>query len=501
MRHLITRCLSNRYLVSLGAGYAQMAVMICISLAQVPLFLAYLGKAQFGLWILAVQAATWLQLVDGGMNGALSRFLIDYRHETVGSNLQKCLATGLRVLCLQGVVVMLIAGGLGILGESLFGLESGESASFREVMLVLGLAAGIGFAGKVTQAWLYSSQRMDIANAIGLLLAPLEFALVWVMLHLDFGIMSLAWARLIMTVVAVVSYWWISVRWVAFPWRLLRSGWDAAMFRRLASFGGGMLLLTLGVLLLSMTQTTMATRYLGLTTAAVWATAPKVFLMLQQSVCKIWDYRVPYLSTLMAQGENVRISEAFLRIFGIITCIGGGASGVLAAVNPVFLKIWTGGQIQWESINDTLMAASVYVFFIVRCVTDFVLHTKKVGWMPVLMCVEGVVFVIAAAWLLPRHGLTGMLLASLAISGVLRLPYAWRALRTYLGEDSPRLWDLTQRAMVGGALGIGAWALLSQVPRWTHSLAGVWILSIQCAMAALLMGPIFMRLASSMRRA
>jgi O-antigen/teichoic acid export membrane protein len=500
MRRLITRFLSSRYIVSLGMGYAQMAVMILIALAQVPLFLSYLGKAQFGLWVLAVQATSWLQLLDGGMNGALARYLIDYRHDPPGGALQRCLATGVRVLCLQGVVVMLIAGGLGCCGELLFALDAGDAAIFRSVMWVVGLSGAISFAGKVTQAWLYSCQRLDLANMIGLVLLPLEFALVWVMLHLEWGLMSLAWARLTIVILGVAACWWIC-RYVAFPWRLLRSGWDAAMFRQLFSYGGGMFLLTLGALLLSMTQTAMTTRYLGLTAAAVWATAPKVFVIVQQSVGKIWDYRVPYLSSLITQGENVRVSESFIRLFGSVTCIGGGACGVIAAVNPIFLEIWTGGRIYWEPINDTLMAASVYIFLIVRCVTDFVLHTKKVGWMPILMCVEGTVFVISAAWLLPLHGLTGMLVASLAISGVLRLPYAWKMFRNFLGEDSPRLWDLAQRTMLGAALGVGAWLLLSQVPRWWPSLAGVWILSVQCAMAALLMAPVFIRLATSIRRA
>jgi O-antigen/teichoic acid export membrane protein len=501
MRRLITRFLSSRYLVSLGTGYAQMAVMILIALAQVPLFLSYLGKAQFGLWVLAVQAASWLQLLDGGMNGALARYLIDYRHDPAGGALQRCLATGVRVLCLQGVVVMLIAGGLGSCGELLFALEAGDAAIFRSVMWVLGLSGAISFAGKVTQAWLYGCQRLDLANLIGLALTLVEFALVWVMLHLEWGLMSLAWARLTIVILGVAAYWWICVRYVEFPWRLMRSGWDVAMFRQLFSFGGGMFLITLGALLLSMTQTAMTARYLGMAAAAVWATAPKVFVMVQQMVCKLWDYRVPHLSTLMAQGKNTEISGAFLRIFGIVACIGGGGCGVLAAINPAFLEIWTGGRIHWEPVNDTLMAASVYVFLIVRCVTDFVLHTKKVGWMPVLICVEGTVFVISAAWLLPLHGLTGMLVASLAISGVLRLPYAWKMFRNFLGEDSPRLWDLAQRTMLGAALGVGAWLLLSQVPRWWPSLAGVWILSVQCAMAALLMAPVFIRLATSIRRA
>jgi O-antigen/teichoic acid export membrane protein len=498
---MMARWFRNRYFVTLGAGYAQMAVMILVSLAQVPLFLSYLGKTQFGIWALAVQASIWLQLIDGGMNGALARYLIDYQSDKSDANLHKCLATGFRVLCLQGLLVFGIAAVLGQLGQIAFGLSYSDATVYQELMLILGLSAGIGFAGKVAQSWLYASQRLDLANVIGFVLALFEFALVWIMLHLGVGIMSLAWARLSMAILAVAVCWWISVRWVAFPWRLLLSGWDSAMFRRLAIFGGGMFLLTLGSLLLSMTQTAMTARYLGVAAAAVWATAPKVFMLAQQLVCKLWDYRIPYLSSLMAEGKTARISKEFLIVFGIIAYVGGGVSGVLAAINPAFLNLWTGGQIEWEPINNLLMAASAYTFLLVRCVTDLVLHTKKVGWMPLLMCGEGLLFVAAAAWLLPRYGLTGMLAASLVISGILRLPYAWFAFRKYLGAESPRAHVLLQKTLQGFALGGGLCLLLISVSHAAHSLDLRLVLLLQSVVAAVVLGPILFRLATSIRKA
>jgi O-antigen/teichoic acid export membrane protein len=498
---MVARWLRNRYLVTLGAGYAQMAVMILISLAQVPLFLSYLGKTQFGIWALAAQVSMWLQLIDGGMNGALARHLIDYRGDTTGTELRKCLATGMRVLCMQGLLVFSIAALLGLLGQSAFGLSLPDAASFRKLMLVLGLSAGIGFAGKVAQSWLYASQRLDLANMIGFILAPFEFGLMWLLLHQDVGIMSLAWARLSMAVLAVAICWWVSVRWVEFPWRMLASGWDSAMFRRLAVFGGGMFLLTLGSLLLSMTQTAMTARYLGVAAATVWATAPKVFMLAQQLVCKLWDYRIPYLSSLMADGRTARISKDFLVVFGIIAYAGGGICGVLAAINPAFLELWTGGRIEWEPHNNLLMAASAYSFLLVRCVTDLVLHTKKVGWMPVLMLAEGLLFVAATAWLLPRYGITGMLAASLLISGILRLPYAWVAFRKYLGADAPRAHKLVRIAFLGSVLGGGLWALLTLVSYSARSLDLRLILTLQAAVAAIILGPMLLRLATAIRKA
>jgi hypothetical protein len=494
MRRLISRCLGNRYISTLATGYAQVAMVIMVSLIQVPLFLAYIGKTQFGVWALAAQASAWLQLVDGGMNGALARHLIDYRNDPSGTELRKCLATGLRVLCFQGLVVFGIAAVVGLSGEAAFGLTTADSDVFRRLLLFLGAATAISFAGKVAQSWLYACQRLDLANLIGLFLAPLELALVWSLLHLEVGIMSLAWSRLSIAVIGVAFCWWVIVRWAAFPWRMLASGWDVSMFRRLATFGGGMFLLTLGGLLMTMTQTAMTAKYLGLGAAAVWATAPKIFMVAQQLVCRLWDYRIPYLSSLMAQDRKPLLAHEFLVVFGMTALAGGGIGGILAAVNPLFLHLWTGGVIEWEPVNNLLMGLLGYTFLLIRCVTDFVLHTKKVGWMPLLMCIEGGFFVLAASRLLPSFGLPGMLVAALAFGGILRLPYAWCNFRTYLGADAPTAISLLTRAFGGACFGGILWGLLTLVSLNMPSHDPQLILLLQSIVAAAICGPLFLKL-------
>lgn len=487
---LLRRLAGNRYLLSLGAGYAQMSVMILVSLLQVPLALAYLGKSQFGIWALASQVAVWFQLVDGGMNGALSRHLIDYRKDGASADLGKCLATGLRVLCLQGLVVLAIGIGLGMGGSFIFHLSPADSAEFRAVMWVLGSSAGLMFAGKVAQSWLYACQRLDLANLIGLGLALLEFALLWLLLRGGLGLMALAWARLAMVLVGVLVCWWVAVRWAELPWHLLFGAWDTGMLRKLATFGGGMFLLTTGSLLLTMSQSAIASRFLGVTAAAVWATAPKVFVLAQQLVAKLWDYRIPHLSALMSEGRTREITEGFVRVFGITAWTGGILCGLLAAINPSFLALWTAGRIHWAAHNDLLMALAVYALLLVRCIPDLLLHTKKVGWMPALMCVEGALFVALAAHLMPRWGLTGMICASLLISGVLRVPYAWRALRSYLGSDAPAGIRLLAPAFGGLASGTVLWGLLTLVTRWSWLDSPQLVLLGQGALVAVLLGPV-----------
>jgi hypothetical protein len=121
--------------------------------------------------------------------------------------------------------------------------------------------------------------------------------------------------------------------------------------------------------------------------------------------------------------------------------------------------------------------------------------------MPILMCGEGLLFVAAAAWLLPRYGLTGMLAASLVISGILRLPYAWLAFRKYLGAETPRARVLVRKTLMGFALGGGLWALLVSVSNASRSLDLRLVLLLQSAVAAVVLGPILFRLATSIRKA
>jgi Polysaccharide biosynthesis protein len=499
--HLIStlrRLFKSTYLVSLGAGYAQTAVTMLVSLIQVPLFLSYLGREQFGVWVLAIQVSTWLQLLDGGMNGALSRFIIDYRRDPRGEELRSCLATGMRVLLVQGVLVFALAAALGLGAQALFGLSGKDAEPFSHIMLVLGVSGMLGFMNKVPQSWLYGCQRLDLANLVGLVMAPFELLLLVCFLSAGQGVMSLAWARLLMAGTALCITWWIAIRWVDFPWRLVRGRWDAPMFRLLAGFGGGMFLLTLGSLLLTMSQTTMAARHLGLAAAAVWAVAPKVFVMAQQLVSKLWDYRIPHLSALMADGLNDRIATEFMRIYRVIAWIGGATCGTLAATNPAFLDIWTRGVIHWEWWNNLLMAVTVNLFLLGRCFTDFVLHTKKVGWMPVLMCIEGLIFLTASSWLLPRYGLTGMLWAFLAANGLLRFPYALAAFRAYLGGSAPAGTAMLTVSLQGLLIGLATAGGLSLVYPLLRDCGSIWIFGVQAVIISAATGAFLLRRAPSL---
>jgi hypothetical protein len=490
----------DRYLATLVSGYGLMALQIGMSLAMVPLALSYLGKETFGIWSLAAQVSVWLSLLDAGMNGALARHLIDYRADPSGDGLRHCIATGFRVLCIQGILILLTAILMSRYSGPAFGLTGDDATDFGWVLIMLASAACLGFFCKVFNSWLYATQRLDICNIISFGLTFGEFAVFLLLLKAGYGIYAIAWARVLVSIVGSLLICWAAIKISHFPARLLKGKWNGSMFRRLASFGGGMFLLTLGTQMLTMTQTAMVTKTLGLATAAVWATAPKLFQVILQMVSKLWDYRIPHLSALMAEEQTSRLTRDFGGLFKATAYIGGGGLGAVVALNPQFLALWTHHAIHWDHLNDGLIALVFYVSLLIRCVTDFVLHTKKVGWMPILMLCEGILFVTSALWLLPHFGMPGMLLAALVSGGILRLPYAWRHFRNFLGLGARTQLQLAMHAFGGVLLGSAIYLLLSTIDAH-FKMQNEWLnLTTQSTLCALLLGPLALKLVIASQR-
>ncbi len=476
-----------------------MALQILVGLLQVPLALKYLGNEGYGLWALAFQVSLWLQLMDLGMNGALARYLIDYRHDLSGRELAKCIGCGLRIFTAQGLVVTLATAALAFTGEATFGLAPGEALAFRNVLLILSTSALIRFLPKVASAWLYASQRQDLIQIVFIVVTTLEFCLFWALLVTGNGIYAFAWSRAVTPIVAAGLFFWLAIRYADFPTQHLLAKSDLPMFRRLAGFAGGMFLLTLGNQLLTMSQTILASKVLGLTAAAVWATAPRLFQLVSQAVGKLWDLRIPYLSLLMATSERQYLTAQFIRTYRATAYIGGGAAGFVAAINPEFLSLWTKGAISWEGGNDLMMALGLYTVLLIRCFTDFVLHTKKVGWMPFLMLVEGFFFIGLSLVLLPSMGIRGMVLASLLIGGLLRLPYAWVKFRQFCQLSNAGHGVLLLHSGGGLVLGVSLWWFLQVVSSRVPGHSQILELCVSSAITSLVLLPIAWRLVLSNR--
>ena len=96
---------SSRFISGVAASYIGLVANIAYSLAIVPIGLYYLGKDQFGLWMLLVQIATYLSFIELGIFGASAPILIDYKDHKNNSAYAQVVTTAWTVLIVQAALM------------------------------------------------------------------------------------------------------------------------------------------------------------------------------------------------------------------------------------------------------------------------------------------------------------------------------------------------------------------------------------------------------------
>jgi O-antigen/teichoic acid export membrane protein len=215
--------------------------------------------------------------------------------------------------------------------------------------------------------------------------------------------------------------------WQAWRLKLLpeRGKWGrpcGATFKELFAYGTDMFLVSIGLQLITASQTPVITRTVGLEAVAVWSVATKLFMLSQQLVYRLLDYSTATFSEMMVRGEKDRLQARFRDLIILSGSASAAIAVTMALCNRAFLKIWTQDRISWPIENDILMACSLMIYASTRCHITLAGITKKVGAMKYIYFAEGLCFVGLGLLLAPHLGLTGIILSgiltNLCFSGV-----------------------------------------------------------------------------------
>jgi O-antigen/teichoic acid export membrane protein len=412
----------KRFAHSLASGYLLLGVNVIYTLASVSLALHYLSIKEFGLWAVVAQVAMNLHLlVDFGMSGSVSRILIDHKDDSNSTSYGTVIQTGFLALLVQGIVLAAI----GSLTALWLPHWMKIPAEFRQIFfwLMIGQCAllGVSFAGRIFTFILQAHQRYDWCNYAQIGGFIFNLLGLWLGFKWKLGLYSLL-------VAAAANMIFASGLSVIMVWRLCllpsKGRWGHAnwtTFREIFSYANDIFLLSLGYMLISLSQMPVISRTLGLEAAAVWSVASKAFTFAQQLIFKILDFSSGAFAEMMVRGEHERLKFRFREVI-ILTGSASMAVGLAVALcNESFLKIWTHDRIFWGTKNDFLFACMMIVYANTRCHIGFAGTTKQIRAMKYIYFVEGISFVLFSLLLSKKFGLLGImfsaLLTDLAFSG------------------------------------------------------------------------------------
>lgn len=404
------------------SGYASIFVNILFSLFSIPLALHYLGKEDFGLWVLIVQLSGYLSLLDLGMSVSISRFLADYMDDINGGHYGSVLKTGQVVFVVQGSLIVLFGAAAVFWAPQVLHIPVELVATFSILMLSQALLTAASFATRMINSPLWCHQRYDINNLAASISLITNFCFMWLGFYLHYGIYAMLLGAGTGFLVGLFIPLFACLKLGLYPRKGCWGKFNFKLFREIFRFGQDIFLMSLGSQMTSASQVILVSRLLGLDAASIWAVCTKTYSMGQQLVSRILDSAAGGLTELHVRRDLSRINIRFNEITSITTALSGTVGVGLFLFNQPFISLWTQGKVSWNIFNNLLLGILLLTTTTIRCHTGLCGITKDVRGMKFIYLTEGIAFLVLGYFLGRVWGFSGILISSIfcnvAIVGV-----------------------------------------------------------------------------------
>jgi len=427
---------SRKFLCGLGSGYILIATNTVYTLVSIPLALHFLGTKEFGLWALVTQLASYMNLMDMGMQSSTARIFINYKDSKLDGRYGSLVKTSFLIFLAQGLLVLLAGLPLIPFVGHFLGFSFDELNNFEVLLGFQVLILAVGFATRTFGSLLYAHQQYSWSNLGGACGLLLSLFVLWQALASNWGVFSLLFASassaLLCTSVQIIGCVFLDL----LPRKNSRGRICWRQARELLSFAKDTFLMSLGWQLISATPTVLISKLLGLEAVAAWAVGTKLLTLCQQVIWKVYDFSLGAFSEMYFRAEYHRLRVRFFEITSLTTLLSVFFGAILILFNSSFVHLWTSGKIFWPSSYDILLGLLLVSYSVNRCHGGFVSVTMKIGFARYIYFLDGALFCIINALLIPLYGFGTCIYSALILDLFLPGIYGFWRSKQFFGTST-----------------------------------------------------------------
>lgn len=321
---------------------------VLLAFAATPFIVKGLGNDGYGIRGLVSSITGYFALLDLGLNGAVTKYLAEYRAKNDTGQTTELLGTTLTTFTALGLV-----GGLVIFflaewfTKNLFTIP----ASYYGQAILAFRLTGLGFFLSMLTWWGSSIapglQRFDVFNGISIGFGTITTFGMVIAVKLGYGLVGVVVANLIANAAAAVAYW-VSARRLM-PEIPVRFSFDKVMFRRTFMFGIYMVAFRVFALLFAQLDSVLIGAWLGTAAVTFYIVPQQVAQVVHGLNGKMMQIIFPMASELSSKGDSDRIDRLFVRSFNLSVFIGLAIAVPLAVVAGPLLRYWVSPEMAQHS--------------------------------------------------------------------------------------------------------------------------------------------------------
>jgi O-antigen/teichoic acid export membrane protein len=214
----------RRILLGTASNYAGQLVAFGTLFFLTPFLLHRLGAEAYGLWVLIGSLVAYGSLLDLGLWGAIIKYVAEFRARGENEQARALVATALCLYTVLGLAVMLLAALAALAIPGLFNIPGDQQGLAAQLVLWMGIGAGLALPGTMPLAVLRGLQRYDLVSLVEISATLFTAAATVVLLLLGGGVIGVVRANIGGVLLMLASSAW----WVQRAAPELRLGWRGA---------------------------------------------------------------------------------------------------------------------------------------------------------------------------------------------------------------------------------------------------------------------------------
>jgi O-antigen/teichoic acid export membrane protein len=435
---------TKKFVDGVVLSYGYQALVMLVGLWLTPFLLHRLGQHDFGVWLVGLQALTYLALLDIGVIGLLPRevaFVSGRIH--LGAEPPKALRTLLEenvVVVLWQTPILWVAMGIAWLAL----LHRG--ADLKWVSLIIFATYGIQFPLRIFFAALEGLQDFAFIGYLQMAAWCIGVIVNVTSVYKGYGLYGLAFGwSMTQAIIAFGSIGRVYFRYFEFAPRTLRWLPVARIWKYLQA-GFWVSLSQVSQMLVKGADVVLLASLRGPSAVVPYACSTKLQSVLANQPQLILQAAQPGLTQLRATAEREHVGRVIGTLAQAMLMVSGAAAAVILAVNKGFVQKWVGPD-QFLGFWFTVW---IVVGMLLRHLNGTTVYSLfcfgKERFISIVALCDSVCFAVLTYFFVRLFGTIGIPLASIASVSLVSLPWTLRELK--------------------GVTGLSVWAQLTPVREW-----------------------------------
>lgn len=395
---------------------------VLLAFAATPYIVKGLGNDGYGIRGLVSSITGYFALLDLGLNGAVTKYIAEYRAKNQNSQIAELLGTTLTTFTALGIVGGLI---IFFLAEWFtMHLFTIPPSYYHEAILAFRLT-GFGFFLSMLSWWGSSIapgfQRFDIFNGISIGFGTITTLGMVLAVKLGYGLVGVVVANLSANAIAVIAYWVSSRR--LMPDIPIRFSFDREMFKLTFMFGIYMVGFRVFALMFAQLDSVIIGAWVGTAAVTFYIVPQQVAQVVHGLNGKMMQIIFPMASEFSSKGEAEKMDRLFVRSFNLSVFIGLSIAVPLAVVGGSLLRYWVSPEMaQHSTVVLELLLVTFFLGGLTAMPTSLLGGVNAPQYTTIGAMVSGVFGVIFYYLLIKPFGIAGVA-AGKALSVAITVAY------------------------------------------------------------------------------